>query len=77
MWTAQFWKDALERAIKTAAQTAVGLLTGLAVTTGFEWDTFLIGLGIATGLSFLTSLLSSLSGSSTSASLVDGRGVGK
>ncbi len=71
MWTKQFWKDAVERAVKTAAQVAVGLLVGLNVTTGFEWDTFLLGLGVATGLSFATSLLSSLAGSPTSASLVE------
>jgi hypothetical protein len=70
MWTAAFWKDAFERAIKTAAQVAVGLLVGLNATTGFDWETFLIGLGISVGLSFVTSLLSSLAGSSDSASAV-------
>jgi Putative lactococcus lactis phage r1t holin len=70
MWTAKFWKDAVERAVKTAAQVAGGLLVGLQVTTGFDWQTFLVGLGVATGLSFVTSLLSSLSGSPDSASLV-------
>jgi len=70
MWTAKFWKDALERAIKTAAQVAVGLVTALNVTTGFDWQTFLVGLGVSVGLSFVTSLLSSLAGSPTDASLV-------
>jgi hypothetical protein len=70
MWSKAFWKDAIERGVKTAAQVAVGLLVGLNVTTGFDWSTFLIGLGVATGLSFVTSLLSSLAGSSDSASVV-------
>jgi len=70
MWTAKFWKDAIERAIKTAAQVAVGLVTALNVTTGFDWQTFLVGLGVSVGLSFVTSLLSSLAGSPTDASLV-------
>jgi Putative lactococcus lactis phage r1t holin len=70
MWTKAFWKDALERAIKTAAQVAVGLVTALNVTTGFDWQTFFVGLGVAVGLSFVTSLLSSLAGSPENASLV-------
>jgi len=70
MWSKAFWKDAVERAVKTAAQVAVGLVTALNVTTGFDWQTFLVGLGIATGLSFVTSILSSLAGSPNSASVV-------
>jgi hypothetical protein len=62
--------DAVERAVKTAAQTAVGLFVGLQATTGQDWQTFFIGLGVATGLSFVTSILSSLAGSSNSASAV-------
>jgi hypothetical protein len=71
MWTATFWKDAAERAIKTAAQTLLGVIAGLQVTTGMDWETTLIAAGIATGLSVLTSLLSSLSGTSSSASVVE------
>jgi hypothetical protein len=70
MWSAAFWKDAVERGIKTAAQVAVGLLVGLNVTTGFDWETFLVGLGVSVGLSFVTSILSSLAGSPSSASAV-------
>lgn len=72
MLSKQFWADALERAVKTAAQTAAGLLVGLPATVGFDWATFGITLAIATGLSFVTSVLSSLAGSSSTASLVDG-----
>lgn len=71
MWTKKFWKDAIERAVKTAAQTALGLFVGLSATVGFDWAAFLTGLAIATGLSFVTSLLSSLAGSSTSASAIE------
>jgi phage shock protein PspC (stress-responsive transcriptional regulator) len=71
MWSKQFWRDAAERAVKTAAQTLLGVIAGLQVTTGMDWQTVLVSAGIATGLSVLTSLLSSLSGTSASASAVE------
>jgi hypothetical protein len=77
MWTAAFWKDAVERAVKTAAQTAVGLFAALNVAGDVDWAAWAIGLGVAVVLSFVTSLASSLAGNNTSASLVDGGGVGK
>lgn len=70
MWTKAFWKDAIERGVKTAAQVAVGLLVGLSIGEGFDWQTFLISFGTTVGLSFVTSILSSLVGSPNNASLV-------
>jgi hypothetical protein len=70
MWSKAFWKRAVERAVKTAAQTLLGVIAGLQVTTGLDWSTVLISAGIATGLSVVTSLLSSLSGDSSSPSAV-------
>lgn len=72
MWSARFWKDAVERAVKTAAQAAVGFFVGLQVTDEFDWQTWAIGLGVAVAASFVTSLLSSLAGNSQTASMVDG-----
>jgi Putative lactococcus lactis phage r1t holin len=71
MWTAQFWKDSIERAVKTAAQSLLALVAVFNIAdASAAWQDYLIGVGIAVGLSFLTSILSSLSGSSDSASLV-------
>lgn len=71
MWTKKFWKDAVERAIKTAAQSLLAVIAGTSIVGGTDWAVVLIGAGIATGLSFLTSILSTLAGSSTSASAVE------
>ena len=68
MWTLNFWKDASERAIKTAAQTAGGVL--IIGTPIWEVD-WAAGLGItatATVLSLLTSIASSGRGDGDSAS---------
>jgi len=71
MWTVVFWKDAVERAVKTAAQSLLALIAAFNVAgDGTDWTASLIGMGIAVGLSFLTSILSSLSGSPTNASAV-------
>ena len=61
MYTLQFWKYALERAVKTAAQALILLWSGheiFDVFDHFDWQT---ALGIAIGgfvLSMLTSLVS-------------------
>lgn len=71
MWTVHFWKDAGERAIKTAAQTA---LASLFVTNVPVWELdWSAGIGVtvtATVASVLTSIVSSGRGSHQSASLV-------
>ena len=72
MWTKAFWKDAIERAIKSGAQFALGYLGATAVTDlQSDWSAGLVAVGIGVGLSVVMSLLSTLSGSSTSASLVE------
>lgn len=72
MWTKAFWKDATERAVKTAAQAALASIGAVSwANGGVTWGSTLIGLGIGVGLSFVTSILSSLVGDKTSASLVN------
>lgn len=78
MWSTQFWKDALERAIKTAAQTLLASWGGTAIVLdGAQWKVVGLTVAGATVASLLTSIVSSKVGSDQTASLVDGRGVGK
>jgi hypothetical protein len=57
MWTVTFWKDALERAIKTAAQSLIALWSA-GVMGLFEIDV-VQSLSVA-GLAALTSVLTSI-----------------
>ena len=70
MFTLSFWKDALERAIKTAAQSAAALIGIGATLQDVNW--LLVGSASIVGfiLSILTSIGSSLVGDNDSASLV-------
>lgn len=71
MWTAAFWKDTAERAVKTAAQTAGGVLIVGTPIWDIDWSA---GLGItatATALSILTSVASSGRGDHESASALE------
>lgn len=73
MWTARFWKDAAERAAKSAAQALVIYLAGdLPVFDAWHADWAAAGgvAGAAALLSLLTSIISSKVGDSSSASLV-------
>jgi hypothetical protein len=68
-----FWKDATERAIKSAAQAALGLWA--VADQGFDvisvdWRTALVAAGSGAVLSILTSIISSPLSSDDSASLV-------
>lgn len=75
MWTAKFWRDAAERAAKSAAQALLLYWGGDQVVSAWSADWRAAG-GIALGaavLSALTSLLSAKVGDSSSASLVDTR----
>ena len=68
-----FWKDAFERAIKTAAQAALGLWA--VADQGFEvlsvdWRTALVAAGSGALLSVLTSIISAPLSSDETASLV-------
>lgn len=75
MWTATFWRDLGERALKTAAQAVVALLvadgTGLLAT---NWGAVLSTAGMATLLSVLSSVASNaLSPDGTASLLPDTR----
>ncbi|OBB20625.1 holin [Mycolicibacterium elephantis] len=70
MWTVKFWKDAAERAVKTAAQAAIVTLGGDVFNAWqADWAT-VAGVGVGGAiLSVLTSLASTLRGERESASL--------
>lgn len=60
MFTTVFWKDAVERAVKTAAQIAVTVLGADAVNVlSVDWETVLGLSGGAALVSVLTSVASS------------------
>jgi hypothetical protein len=70
MWELVFWKDALERAVKSAAQA--GLLAlggGAADVLTLDWLTFCGAVGGGALLSLLTSLGSSAVGVKGTASV--------
>ena len=73
MWTWTFWKDAAERAISTAAQAAIALLSTLGVTVGLEnvpWAAVASTAVLAGLLAVLKALVASRVGDPTSASLL-------
>jgi r1t holin len=71
MWAAKFWKDALERAVKTFAQAALALLTGDGLgVLDVDWGTVgSVGL-LAALASVLTSVVSLGFGNDGTASMV-------
>lgn len=69
MWSKTFWRDAAERAVKTAAQSAIGVLTATPLAN-IDWEAGVGIVGVATGVSLLTSIVSSGRGDADSASLV-------
>lgn len=71
MWTAQFWKDAGERALKTFAQALIAVLGAGAVDLmSVGWKQDLSVAGGAALLSLLTSIGSAKVGEPGSPSLV-------
>ena len=71
MFTLLFWKDAVERAVKTAAQTAVALLgTGLVGVLDVDWLQVLSVSAVAALVSLLTSVSSSPFAEDGTASLI-------
>lgn len=70
--TGTFWLDTLERAIKTAAQTLLGLIgTNVVDVTSLEWQDIGVAVAFTTGLSVLTSIVSSGIGEPGTASLLN------
>lgn len=57
---AEFWKAALTRAIRTAAQTAIAAIGTSAIISEVNWATVLSTTALATILSFLTSVATGL-----------------
>lgn len=73
MFTKLFWKDAVERAVKTFAQALLALFTG--GQTGVldvDWGQSFSVAGLAAAVSVLTSIVSSQAGPDGGASLVVG-----
>lgn len=70
----QFFKDMLERAIKTFAQTLLASLMTASVLTDVDWGFAMSAAVLAALISCLTSIVSAEFGSSDSASLVDKKG---
>ena len=67
----QFWKDTLERAIKTAAQSALAMLGTHALVESVNWITVASVVVMATVCSLLTSVASYNAGDVGTASLVN------
>lgn len=72
LFTATFWLDTLERGIKTAAQTVLGLVgTNVVDVTSLDWTEVGIATAFTTGLSVLTSIVSSGIGEPGTASVLN------
>lgn len=71
MWSTRFWKDAIERALKTFAQTLIALLGvgGFGIIDA-PWLSSLSVAGLAALLSVLSSVASATVGDQGTASLV-------
>lgn len=73
MWTASFWKDTAERAIKTFAQVAASFLViGTTGVLDVDWAQVASISGVAALVSVLTSLASEGVGTPGTASLIKG-----
>lgn len=73
MLSKPFWKDALERAVKTAAQTAVALIgTGAVGIIDVDWANIASVSGVAALVSLLTSVASGPIGEPDTPSVVRG-----
>jgi hypothetical protein len=72
LFTLTFWLDAGERCIKTAAQTVLGLIgTNVVDATSLDWQEIGIAAAFTTGLSILTSIVSSGIGEPGTASVLN------
>lgn len=73
MWTTVFWREAGERAIKTAAQTALAFfVVGTTDLFSVDWQVVASGVGVAVIASLLTSIASEPFGPKGTPSLVKG-----
>lgn len=71
MWTARFWRQAAERAVKTAAQTALAFfVVGTTDLLSLDWLAVFSGVGVAVIASLLTSVASEPFGTQGTPSLV-------
>lgn len=78
MMTLSFWKQALERAIKTAAQAALAFfVVGQTIFAEIDWAVVGGGVLVAFIASVLTSIVSSPFGPKDSPSLVQVPTIGK
>ena len=66
----RFWIDTVERAVKTAAQTAIAAIGTSTVLGGIDWVVVASTIGVATTLSLLTSIASNGITGNNNASLV-------
>ena len=72
MFSASFWMDATERAIRTAAQAALGVITaGFVLTDSAQWQEAGIAAGVGALTSYLMSIAASKVGDPESPSFVD------
>lgn len=72
MWTGTFWRQALERALKTFAQAALALLAGDGIgVLDINWGNLAAVGALAAVASILTSIVSAPAGEPNSPSLVD------
>lgn len=77
IYTPTFWKDAAERAISTAAQAAIGVLTAGSIgLVDVDWASTGSIAGLAAVVSILKSIVASGIGNGD-ASLVDTAGPGR
>ena len=77
MYTVTFWKDALERAAKTAAQVVVGFFVAGISLFDVDWGNAWSVAAAAAVLSLLTSFVSAPVSEKGTASLVDLSGEGE
>jgi hypothetical protein len=74
MFTKQFWLDAGERAIRTVAQSWLGVLTISGTNLLNANLKAIVAVGVTAGIiSLLTSVVASGTGNSQSASLIDSK----
>lgn len=77
VFTRKFWADAAERAIKTAAQSGIGVFVADVTVLSVDWEVAGAVVGTATLVSLLTSVASANLGQPGTASVVETEHVGE